>query len=247
MNCATLLTVLCVNGVASILWTKVTDMDGQLVTNESQKFQASKIKCALECTINSECVSFFYDSTLGICYFHEQIYNEYTSSTTANTVYYTSTSKGTSQAVSTAITSETPPPPGKTTSPETSTPSFVCPWSYSTAGGMCFRVNNIWSTWLDARATCKTEYGDLIILDNQQKIDAIAPYTTAGIYQIGIHHIQNNGDFEFVDGRNQNDVVFTRWASSQPDSGPDACGRLKNWQWDDGLCVSSRKFICEIK
>ncbi|KAK6186031.1 hypothetical protein SNE40_008146 [Patella caerulea] len=146
------------------------------------------------------------------------------------------------------MTSETPPPE-TTTSLETSTPSFVCPLSYSMAGGMCFRVHATDASWPDARGICILEGGDLIILDTQQKIDAIAPHISVGLYQIGIHHIYSNGDFEFVDERNQNDVTFNAWRPLEPNSnaGQDSCGRLRHFQWEDGDCNNARKFICEIK
>jgi cysteine-rich repeat protein len=111
----------------------------------------------------------------------------------------------------------------------------------------CYLVTAIQQAWPDARLTCMTWGGDLVVIGSAGEQALLQP-GLAGTHWIGISDSALEGTFTWVSGE---PVSYTNWVAGEPDDagGVQDCGQIRgpiaDYQWSDGQCDTLLRSICE--
>ncbi|XP_070537336.1 C-type mannose receptor 2-like [Ptychodera flava] len=131
---------------------------------------------------------------------------------------------------------------------------YRCPagWPIS-YGNRCFRVEPaVAITWYDAKIECESLGGSLVIFDTKAVNDFMIPHLPGGIYWIGLHDMENEGTFIWVNMVLLTTYGYSNWGPDQPDnwgSGEDCVYAGGNGKWFDLICSSSQStgFVCQTE
>lgn len=109
----------------------------------------------------------------------------------------------------------------------------------------CYRAVLVSRPWNAARADCRANGGDLVVIDDGSE-DAFVGGLVEGNVWLGASDQASQDQFEWVDGSG---VVFANWAPGQPDAFPEPdCVQKREEQgepWYDQPCSSSNLYVCE--
>lgn len=122
---------------------------------------------------------------------------------------------------------------------------------------LCVHMVHRHKTWQDARAACRNEGGDLVVLDTLDKAmllrnELVANYPHSG-YWIGAKDFHDDNIFEWVNDHQIHHVnpLEAEWDVGQPnhfhhDERQNCVGMLSdNFRWHDINCDHSFNYICE--
>ncbi|XP_021380144.1 brevican core protein-like [Mizuhopecten yessoensis] len=206
------------------IWSKLGSLDDQLEYAGQVWIQEniSRLKCSVECTIDSSCESFFYNRLLNRCValsgqpedftslVNEPGYNFYQN----RPVYCESA------------------------------------YSYRDSVGLCYKLYNVQRTYADAQTACNTDGGHLIRIDTEAKQDYIRyilQSTGSPHMYIEATDEVTEGVFMWGDGR---PINYTNWFATEPnnEAGVENCVMLANanFEWYDIPCNSPNTYICEL-
>ncbi|XP_053373283.1 macrophage mannose receptor 1-like [Mercenaria mercenaria] len=160
--------------------------------------------------------------------------------------------------------------PGITQSPTTHGYSFHCQVKdsfvhlHNSHAQLCVHVvlRHAPSSWDDARAACKRQGADLVVLDTHDKallmrkeLASHPRYPIHEFYWIGAKDFSKHDHFSWVNGRHWNKTAAD-WSGSQPDHikhGHDqdcVCmfrDAVPTFKWHDKSCNVEGSYICERK
>ncbi|KAK3759104.1 hypothetical protein RRG08_040658 [Elysia crispata] len=129
-------------------------------------------------------------------------------------------------------------------------------WSFNPASGTMMRASQDKKTWVDARAVCQTEGGELAEIQDPHTNAFVADLISSnggGPHWIGLNDRREENRFVWLDKNEE--VRYTNWARKQPDnyqnksnakSGQD-CVEIGTFtlQWQDEVCTTKSKYVCE--
>ncbi|XP_053398682.1 uncharacterized protein LOC128556876 isoform X2 [Mercenaria mercenaria] len=131
-------------------------------------------------------------------------------------------------------------------------PEFkICPTSWKSYNNRCYILILDKQSWYDARASCKSEGGDLASPNSQAEQDfvfSLLQYANGQSTWIGFNDIQDESVFNWADGRQ---VKYTNWGLNQPSHTANAnqdCVLMQNKSggWQDASCDVSHMFVCQM-
>lgn len=141
----------------------------------------------------------------------------------------------------------------------TTTPRAHCrnsDYVYDNSHGVCYKVyNNVLKTWSEARATCQTEYGDLLQLRNRSTENLFIGLAQQMHHQGESYWLggtrSDNGHFYWLNGKFVSSSVY-RWGPGEPNNvnHNENCLDLTSYSnsyiaINDRACDSPANFICE--
>ncbi|KAJ8402327.1 hypothetical protein AAFF_G00368160 [Aldrovandia affinis] len=114
--------------------------------------------------------------------------------------------------------------------------------------------NEFRANWTFARDWCKTQEGNLVVIDDQYENDFVASYLKDLVLPvwIGLSDRIHEGKFAWVDG---SAVKYTNWADKEPNNSGDegehcaaiSHNHLVTGRWNDDNCEQSRGWVCYRK
>ncbi|XP_041377134.1 macrophage mannose receptor 1-like [Gigantopelta aegis] len=111
---------------------------------------------------------------------------------------------------------------------------------------MCFKSSSVPNTIDNARASCYQSGARLIVLDTDDKNEAVANALVPGNYFIGLTDSRTEGVFVWDDERV---ASFTKWKPGEPNDmgGDEDCVLLQTIfkKWIDFPCTVAMEYICE--
>ncbi|XP_072570731.1 uncharacterized protein [Paramormyrops kingsleyae] len=113
--------------------------------------------------------------------------------------------------------------------------------------------NEFQANWTFARNWCRTQGGDLAVIDDQYENDFVSSYIMDIIQPvwIGLSDTLHEGQFAWSDG---SPVRYTNWAEKEPNNGEEGehCtamthNHLVTGRWNDDGCHRMRGWVCYMK
>ncbi|XP_007252805.3 macrophage mannose receptor 1 [Astyanax mexicanus] len=147
----------------------------------------------------------------------------------------------------------TPPPP-------TQPWEGNCPEGWMRFHNKCYLFkgnhynNEIKANWSYARDWCRSQQGDLAVIDDINENDFVASYLRDMIHPvwIGLSDVLHEDKFAWSDGVSP--VLFTNWAEKEPNNndGKEHCvsinhNHLLTGRWNDENCNEERGWVCYRK
>ncbi|XP_077862274.1 macrophage mannose receptor 1-like [Saccoglossus kowalevskii] len=122
-------------------------------------------------------------------------------------------------------------------------------------GGDCFRLETTKGpkSWYQSSDECTGLGGHLAVIDSQELNDFLAGLASSSFW-IGLHDIDNEGNFQWVDGTALDGDAYQNWEDNQPDDwggnhGGEDCTEMRpNGKWNDKSCSDIEYldgFICQ--
>ena len=114
---------------------------------------------------------------------------------------------------------------------------------------------NEYKTWSDAHAYCIGVYGtSLATIRSSTENDIVvsigyASFGTQTLFWIGLNDIDDDGNYEWIDGTGDASTIYTKWDSGQPDtsgSSKNCVEMLSSQNWNNNVCSLTRPFICNL-
>lgn len=127
----------------------------------------------------------------------------------------------------------------------------LCPpdWLFSAPSGTCIRAyKNSRLSWKHARAKCKEDGGDLVVIYdkamNDFVIDQFAMEKRNLVFYIGLKKKNARSKWKWLD--NPEEVNYTNWEPGQPAEVYKLCvGFAQKSAWGATDCIIPRQFVCE--
>ncbi|KAJ8338949.1 hypothetical protein SKAU_G00357350 [Synaphobranchus kaupii] len=145
----------------------------------------------------------------------------------------------------------------------TPTPQWTgnCPEGWKLFGNKCYlfkgdhkNENEFRANWTFAKDWCRTQKGDLVVIDSPYENDFVASYLEDLVMPvwIGLSDIIHEGKFAWIDG---SPVKYTNWAEKEPNNNGDQgehCASMSHsilvtGRWNDDKCHESRGWVCYMK
>nr|XP_006132086.1 C-type lectin domain family 4 member G isoform X1 [Pelodiscus sinensis] len=124
----------------------------------------------------------------------------------------------------------------------------ICPANWLLYAGTCYYFSTERKHWSYAKQACTDQGGQLIIIDNEQEQEFLAKNAKGKQYWIGLHDINNEGTFIWVDN---NPLSYSNWNRGEPNDyggGEDCVMMFRDGKWNDMPCAASEEgWICEKK
>ena len=114
--------------------------------------------------------------------------------------------------------------------------------------GSCYASpKNLYKTWADAEAFCKTETGaHLASIHSEDELKFVQSNFPQDLW-LGASDIKKEGTFEWSDGSPWD---FSAWRSGEPNeaNGNEDCleGNWDDLKWNDRNCDHKRMFLCKL-
>ncbi|XP_077864847.1 cubilin-like [Saccoglossus kowalevskii] len=130
-----------------------------------------------------------------------------------------------------------------------------CPegYEYHIVGGVerCYKfVKNVRDRepWNNARENClSTEYGDLVIINDDVELQYVTDQMDGENYWIGYSDISVEGRWRWIDCRDSSEWDLSNWAEGEPSNEPyEDCALVDDLHWQDGNCRIPQYYVCEI-
>lgn len=205
-------------------WSKIGSFDDQLEYGGQIWVleDVSRLKCSVECTSDSNCLSLFYNSQIRRCVALSRQPEDFDSlSSTSGYSFYHNRPRYCERS-----------------------------YSYRQSVNLCYKIYNTPRTHADAQTACNVDGGHLIRVDTQERqnyIRQVLQSQAAPHMFIEATDVVAEGEFLWGDGRSVN---FTNWFSTEPnnEAGIEHCIMLANanYEWYDTPCSASKAYICEI-
>lgn len=145
----------------------------------------------------------------------------------------------------------TPPPP-------TQPWEGNCPEGWMRFKDKCFlfkgRDNDINGSWTFAQDWCKSQGGNLAVIDSQAENDFVTSYLRDMKYHtwIGLSDLLVENQYAWSDGVSP--VLYTNWNHNEPNNanGVEHCVTithtiLQSGKWNDDACHKNHSFVCSMK
>ncbi|XP_066468891.1 hepatic lectin-like [Tiliqua scincoides] len=119
-------------------------------------------------------------------------------------------------------------------------------WEYF--NGKCYFFSLETVSWTRARNLCQSSDSQLVTIDGFPKQFFLQTRTRNERFWIGLHDIQTEGEWKWLDG---SDYItgFKNWKAGEPNSyrnTDEDCGQLWiNGEWNDYDCSSISYYVCE--
>lgn len=125
----------------------------------------------------------------------------------------------------------------------------VCPCPIVENRGRTYAICDQPRSWDDARSFCQVAGYDLAVLETTQEhveLLDLARTRFDEIYWIGLHDMETEGTFVWVDGT---PLGEDSWGPMQPDdfdTGEDCTAVRPVGDWNDSMCATTYRFVCEV-
>ncbi|XP_023136670.3 macrophage mannose receptor 1 [Amphiprion ocellaris] len=133
-----------------------------------------------------------------------------------------------------------------------------CPEGWMRFGSKCFifkgKKDNIKVNWSEARTWCKSQGGDLAVIDTQYENDFVTSYLKDLYYPawIGLSDLLLENQYAWSDGVSP--VKYTNWNEMEPNNhgGTEHCVAMMHnpvisGKWNDDACHKTHSFVCSRK
>ncbi|XP_021354638.1 C-type mannose receptor 2-like [Mizuhopecten yessoensis] len=139
------------------------------------------------------------------------------------------------------------------------TKSYMCcvraGFEFLQDGHICVKIFTDAVDWDDAKASCEMNHGRLVIIDTEQKLNALSEYLGNMVYDherlwIGATDSANEGNWVWLNGEGVdqtywddvklNDFCIERLFANSAD-----CGRIVDKDLSDDHCSLDQKYVCE--
>ncbi|KAL8164126.1 UNVERIFIED_CONTAM: hypothetical protein K2H54_046463 [Gekko kuhli] len=119
-------------------------------------------------------------------------------------------------------------------------------WEYF--NGKCYYFSLEAIPWQQAKTKCEEQHAKLVVIDGFPKQNFIQTRTRNERFWIGLHELQTEGDWKWLDGSNYG-AGFKYWKQGEPNDymrQDEDCAQVWiNGEWNDFTCHSSCFYICE--
>ncbi|XP_028654146.1 C-type lectin domain family 4 member M-like isoform X1 [Erpetoichthys calabaricus] len=124
-----------------------------------------------------------------------------------------------------------------------------CPTNFQHFKDSCYHFSTETKQWQEAQTFCSTLKSHLLVINDANEQNYVKTTAKGEVFWIGLHDSVNEGAFQWVDGTDFTNVDKF-WDENQPDNwkdGEDCINISSSGKWNDNICTSKLKFICEMK
>ncbi|XP_074786225.1 C-type lectin domain family 17, member A-like [Athene noctua] len=122
-----------------------------------------------------------------------------------------------------------------------------CPAGWEQFAKTCYYFSSNTKTWLGAKEFCANYNAHLAVVNSEQENKFLANHVMDNrVFWLGLTDMHTEGSWQWVDSRS---LSLSFWNTGEPNNagqhGEDCASIYANGRWNDAICSTAERWICE--